>query len=121
MRSNLLAQVPQVTRPHSLYGIPLGQLRKNGVYAVAKPAEEGTLFRGGVSLLGGIQGHKLYAHGSQLFSGFGRVVVAVSYGNPGGFLGECWKHGELMGVGRGYREAGDNPRPAETLTCTRKP
>ena len=48
-----------------------------------------------------------------LFSGFGRVVVAVPHDNPRGKLGEFRKHGELMGVGRGHREAGDHPGPAD--------
>ena len=62
-------KVPQITRPHPLYAITLGELTEDGVYPVAKPTEEGTLFRGRVSLLGRIWGQKLYAHAGQLFSG----------------------------------------------------
>jgi hypothetical protein len=27
-------------------------------------------------------------------------------------LGEFWEHGKLVGIGRGYRDAADHPRPA---------
>ena len=106
-------EVPQVTRPHPLYGVSLGELAENGVYPVAKTAKQSTPSGSRISLLGGVWGQKLNAHSRQLFSGFGRVVVAVSYDDPRGKLGEFWKQGELMGVGRGHREAGDHPRPAD--------
>jgi hypothetical protein len=48
----------------------------------------------------------------QLFLGLGRVVVAVSNSEPTGGLEEFRQHGKLVGIGRGYREAGDEPRPA---------
>jgi hypothetical protein len=44
-------QMPEVARPHLLYGIALCELRKNGVYAVTKPTEKGALFRGRVSFV----------------------------------------------------------------------
>jgi hypothetical protein len=49
-------QMPEVPRPHLLYAVALCELAENGVYTVAKPTEEGTLFRGRVPLLGGIRG-----------------------------------------------------------------
>jgi hypothetical protein len=71
-------QMPEGTRPHLLHAVALGELRKNGVYPVAKPTEEGTLFRGRVSLLGGIRGQKLHTNVRQLLPGFWRMVVAIS-------------------------------------------
>jgi hypothetical protein len=106
-------QVPQITCPHPLCGVALGELAKNGVYPVAKTAQQGTPSGSRISLLGGVWGQKLHAHRHKLFFCFGRVVVAVSYDHPRGKLGKFWKHGELMGVGRGHREAGDHPRPAD--------
>ena len=104
-------QMPRIARPHLLRGVALCELRKNGVYAVAKPAEEGTPSGIRISLLGGIGGQKLYAHLRQLFLGLGRVVVAVSDEKARGPLGDLWEHGEFVGVGRGYRDAGDHSRP----------
>jgi hypothetical protein len=114
-------QMPEVLGPHLLYAIALRELRKNGVYAVAKPTEEGALFGMRVSPLGGGRGQKLHTDARQLLPGLRRVVVAVCDDQPGGKLGKFRKHGELMGVGRGHRDAADHPGPAETLTCTRKP
>src|SRR5215207_3508765 len=71
-------EVPQVTRPHPLYGVAPGQLRKDGVYPVAKTAKEGTPLRSGISLFGGVRSQELYAHARQLLCGLGRVVVAIS-------------------------------------------
>jgi hypothetical protein len=116
VRENLAHQpageVPHVACPHPLYGVTLGELREDGVYPVAKTAEQGTPSGSRISLLGGIGGHKLNAHRRQFFYGFGRVVVAVSYNDPRGKLGDLWKHGEFMGVGRSYRKASDDSRPA---------
>jgi hypothetical protein len=76
VRENLAHQpageVPHVACPHPLYGVTLGELREDGVYPVAKTAEQGT------------------PSGSPI-SG---------------------KHGEFMGVGRSYRKASDDSRPA---------
>jgi hypothetical protein len=106
-------EVPQISRPHPLYGVSLGELAENGVYPVAKMAKQSTPTGSWISLLGGVGGQKLNTHPRQLLSGFGRVVVAVSQGDPRDKLGEFWKHTELMGVGRSHREAGDHPRPAD--------
>src|SRR5215218_8547901 len=107
-------QMPEVTRPHPLYGVTLGELAENGVYAVAKTAQQGTPSGSRISLLlGGVGGQKFDAHLRQLLSGLRRVVVTVSYDDPGGKLGEFWEHRELMGVGWSHREASDHPRPAD--------
>src|SRR5215216_2521653 len=105
-------QMPQVLRPHLLYGIALCELAENGVYPVAKPTEEGALFRGRVSLLGGIRGQKLHTNARQLLLGLWRMVVAVSDDQARSSLGKFWEHGKLVGIGRSYRDAGDRPRPA---------
>jgi hypothetical protein len=113
-------QVPHVARPYPLYGVKLGKLRKGGVYAVAKPTEEGALFGSGVSLLEGIRGQKLHTYARQLLPGLWRMVVAVSDDQPRSSLGEFGEHAKLVGVGRGHREASDHPGQA-ILTCARKP
>jgi hypothetical protein len=46
-------QVPQIARPHPLYRVTLGKLRKDGVYPVAKAAKQGTPFGVVISSLGG--------------------------------------------------------------------
>jgi hypothetical protein len=108
------SKMPEVTRPHPLYTVAFGQLRKDGVDPVAKTAEQSTPLRSGISLFfGGVRGQKLYAHLRQLFFGLGRVVVAVSDKKAAGALGEFGEHRELVGVSRGYREAGDEPWPAD--------
>jgi len=74
--------VPQITRPHPLYGVASGELGKDGVYPVTKPDEENTPFGIRVSLLGGVQSQKRLK----------RVVVAVSDEKAQGGLGDLWKH-----------------------------
>ena len=107
-------QMPEVFCPHPLYTVTSAQLRKDYVYPVAKTAQQGTASGRRISFLGGVRGQKINAHAlGQLFFGFGRVVVAISYDDTRAKLGEFWKHAELMGVGRGHREAGDHPRPAD--------
>jgi hypothetical protein len=107
-------QVPEVACPHPLDGVSLGELRKNGVYAVAKAAKQSTPSGSQISFLGGVWSQKLNAHTlRELFCSFGRMVVAVSYDDPRAKLGEFWKHAELMDVGRSHREASDQPRPAD--------
>ena len=59
-------QMPEVARPHPLYGVTSGELRKDRVYSVAKPAQKGALVRGRVSFLGRVRGQKLHAHARQL-------------------------------------------------------
>lgn len=107
-------QMPEVARPHLLYGVALCELAENGVYPVAKPTEEGALFRGRVPLLGGMRGQEFHTDARQLLlPGLWRMVVAVSNDQAGSSLGEFREHGKLVGIGRGYRDAGDHPRPAD--------
>jgi hypothetical protein len=106
-------EVPQVARPHPLDGVAPAQLRKDGVYPVAKTAKEGTPLRSGISLFGGVRGQKLYTHPLQLFFGVGRVVVAISDDETRGPLDNLRYHRELVGISRGHREARDEPRPAD--------
>jgi hypothetical protein len=82
-------EVPQIARPHPLYGVASHELRKNGVYPVAKATQEGARFGMPIPLLGGVWGQKLYAHRRhQLFFGLGRMVVAIPDEQTGGALGE---------------------------------
>ena len=61
--------VPQIARPQPLHGVASHQLRKNGVYPLAKAAQQHAPFRVPIALLGRVVGgHKLYAHRRQLFS-----------------------------------------------------
>src|SRR5918999_3876377 len=105
-------QMPHVACPHPLYGVTLHELRKDGVDPVAKTAQQSAPSRSGIFFLGGVGSQKRDRHARQLFLGFGRVVVAVPDDDPGGKLGKFWKHGELMCVGRSYRQAGNETRPA---------
>ena len=113
-------QMPQITRPHPLYRVASGELRKDGVYPVTQPAEEGAPFEIRVSLLGGVRGQKLYAPLRQLFFSLGRVVVTVSDEKARGGLGEFGEHGEFVGVGRATDRRVITPGQ-QTRTCTRKP
>ena len=106
------SKVPEVACPHPLYRITFGELAENGVYPVAKPTEEGALFRGRISFLGGIWGQKFHTHTHQLLPGLWRMVVAVSDDQARSSLGVSWEHGKLVGIGRGHRDAADHPRPA---------
>jgi hypothetical protein len=108
-------QVPEVLGPHPLYAVASCELRKDGVDPVAKPAEEGALFRGRVSLLGAIRGQKLHTNARQFLPGLWRMVVAVSDDQAGSSLDNLREHGKLVGIGRGYRDAGDHTRPAKPL------
>ena len=105
-------KVPEIARPHSLYGITLGELTENGVDAVAKPTQEGTPFGCGVSFLGGVRSQKLHTHTSQLLAGLWRMVVAISDEKARSSFGEFWDHGEFMGVGWSHRKTSYDPRPA---------
>jgi hypothetical protein len=40
------------------------------------------------------------------------MVVAISDDRARSSLGDLWEHGKLVGIGRGYRDAADHPRPA---------
>ena len=106
-------EVPHVTRPHPLHAVALCELAENGVYPVTKPTEEGALLGLRVSFLGGVGGQELHAHARQLLPPLRRVVVAISDDQAGGKLGDLREHGELVDVGRGHRDTGDHPRPAD--------
>jgi hypothetical protein len=70
--------MPEVSGPHPLYGVALRELRGDGIDAVAKTAQIGTLSWGRISFLGGIRSQKIYAHLSQqLLCSLGRVVVKI--------------------------------------------
>ena len=107
------SQVPQVLSPHPLYAVASGELRKNGVYPVAKSAEQGTSLGIRVELLGGVRGQQLDTHCRQLLLGFRRVVVAVSDDQAGGGLDEIWEDAELVDVSRSHRQTGNDARPTD--------
>jgi hypothetical protein len=96
------AKVPEVARPHPLYGVTSRKLAENGVDAVAKAAQEGTLSRSGISFLGGVRSQKLYTHRRQLLLGLRRMVVAVPDDQAGGGLDEFGEDRELVDVGRSH-------------------
>lgn len=108
--------MPQVARPHPLHGVASHELGEDGVYAVAKPAQEGAPPGGGIALLAPARREELDARATRQFLlRFGRPVVAVADGEPFGGLDDELRHdGEIVGVGRGQREAGDEARPADT-------
>jgi hypothetical protein len=106
-------QVPQITCPHPLNGVASHKLRKNGVDAVAKTAQQSTPSGSWISLLGGVRGQKFDTPPNQLFFGFGRVVVAVSYDDPGGVFDKFGDDREFVGVGRSHRKTSDDTRPAD--------
>lgn len=105
-------QVPHIARPHSLYAVASGELTENGVYAVAKPAQEGA-FGMRISVLGGVWGQKLYTHTCQFFFGLWRMVVAISNEQPGSSLDNLRHDRKLVGVGGSHREAADHSRPRD--------
>jgi hypothetical protein len=106
-------QVPQVTRPHPLYGVALCELREDGVYPVAKTAKQGASFGVGIALFGLVGGRQLDTLPSQLLPNWRRPVVAVpNYYTPG-TLDQFGQYRKLMDVGRSYRKAGDEPRPTD--------
>src|SRR5215203_6381274 len=109
-----IGEVPEVARPHSLHGVTPGELRKNGVYSVAKTAQQRAAFGSGISFLGRVGGQKLYAHAThQLLLGLWRMVVAIPNEHPRGSLGDLRQHRKLVGVGRGHRKTSDHPRPTD--------
>ena len=108
-------QVPEVLGPHPLYGVAPGELAEDCVDPVAKPAQASAPFGCGIALLAPVRREELDAHATrQLFLRLGRVVVAVPDGDPAGKLEEFRYDGELVGVGRGHREAGDDTGPADS-------
>ena len=96
------SEVPEVACPHPLYGVTLGELAENGVYPVAKAAEECAPLGMRVSLLGGIRGQELYALTLQLLPGPRRMVVAIPNEQTGGVLGEFGNDREFVSVGRSH-------------------
>jgi hypothetical protein len=105
-------EVPEVAYPHPLYAVTPGELAENGVDAVAKTAQQRAAFGSGISFLGSVGGHKLYAHRAQeLFFGLGRVVIAIPDHDAVGTFDDLGQHRELVGVSRGYREVSDETGP----------
>ena len=114
-------QMPEVPGPHLLYGVATRELAEDGVDPVAKAAQESTPLGVGIALVAPVRREELDASTPrQLFLRLGRVVVAVPEGEPAGGLDEPRYNGELVGVGRGHREAGDDAGQ-QTLTCTLNP
>ena len=107
-------QMPQVARPHPLYGVTLHELAEDRVDAVAKTAQEGAPSRGGIPFLGRVRSQKLYAHRRQILLRLRRMVVAIPDEQARGSLGDLRHDGKLVGVGRGHRDAGDDPGPADS-------
>lgn len=105
-------KVPHVACPHPLYGVALCKLREDGVYPVAKAAQEGASFGSGITLFGRMWGQKLHAHIRQVLFGLWRVVVAVPNDQPRAKLSNLWEHGELVSVGWSHRKTSYEPRPA---------
>jgi hypothetical protein len=110
-------QMPEVFCPHPLYGVTSGQLRKDGIYPVAKTAQQSALFGVGISFLGGVGSQELNRHARQLFLRFGRVVVAVTDDDPGGKLDEFGEQMEFMSVGRSYAQTSDDAWPGYRFAC----
>jgi hypothetical protein len=106
-------KMPEVPGPHSLYGVTLHKLRKDGVDAVAKTAQIGACFGMGVSAFVLVGCDELDAYCGQLFLGLGRVVVAVPDQKAGGSLEEFGEDAELVGVGWSYRDTANDPWPAD--------
>jgi hypothetical protein len=107
------SQVPEVLGPHPLYAIALCELREDGVDAVTKAAQIGTPLRMRIVLFGPVRCEELDTRTpGQLFGDLGRVVVAVSNGEPTGGLEKSRQHGKLVGISRSYRKAADESWPA---------
>jgi hypothetical protein len=107
------SQVPEVPGPYPLYAIAPRELREDGINAVTKAAQEGAPLGSRVLLLCPVRREELDAHATrQLFLGLGRPVIAIPDDETRGSLDDLWQHGELMGISRGHREAGNETRPA---------
>ena len=104
-------QVPEVFSPHPLYRVTLGELSKNGIYAVAQLAQKGAPTRGGVLGLVRVWSHQLKTSLSQLLGRARRVVVVVSNDDATAAFHQITEHPEFMDVGGGYREARDHTGP----------
>jgi hypothetical protein len=107
-------QVPEVLSPYPLYGVASRKLAKDSVDTVAKAAQIGALLWDGVPFLGGVRSKEFGAHSRQLFLGLGRVVIALPDHDAVDTLDDLRHDGKLVDVGRGYREASDEPRPTES-------
>ncbi len=115
------SQVPQILGPHPLYAVASGELRKNGVYPVAKSAEQGTSLGIRVELLGGVRSQQLDTHRRQLLLGFRRVVVAVCDDQAGGGLDEFGEDAQLVGALAGAIDRRVTTPGQQTLACILKP
>jgi hypothetical protein len=106
-------QVPEVLGPHSLYAIALRELREDSVDSVTNAAQIGASLRVRVVLLAPVGREELDTHTPRHLSfGFGRPVVAVSNGETAGRFEEFGEYRQFVGIGRGNRDAADEPRPA---------
>jgi hypothetical protein len=72
----------------AFYTIALGELAKDGVYALAKAAQQGASLGIGIALFGGVGSQKLDTSPGQVLPNWRRVVVAVPDDDPGGSLEE---------------------------------
>ena len=114
--------VPQVPGPHLLYGVAACELTEDGVDPVAKAAQESTPLGVKIALLAPVRYEELDASAPrQLFLRLGRPVVALADGQSARELDELWYDGELVGIGRGYRKAGDDAGPADPNVHSQKP
>lgn len=107
-------QMPQISGPHPLYGVALGKLREDSIYPVTKAAQKRAPFGVGISLLGGVRSQEIDTHPGQFLPCFGRMVVAVSENDSASSLDKLRHDGKLVSVGRSHRDAGDEPRPADS-------
>ncbi len=108
-----VCQVPKIFCPYALYRIALCELAEDRVDPVAKTAQEGASFGVRIAPFVAVRCHEFYTPlGQSLFS-LRRPVVAISNDDATGLLNERRQHGELVGIGRRQREAGDDPRPAD--------
>ena len=107
------SQMPQVARPHPLYGAALRELREDGDYPVAKTAQKRAPLGVRITLLSLVGGCQLDVLSGQLHPKWGRAVVAVCDDQPRGKLGYLWEHGELASVGWSHRKMSYDSRPAD--------
>src|SRR5215207_1470936 len=106
-------EVPHVARPHPLHGVALHQLRENGVYPVAKTAQERAPLGVRIALFGLVGGRQLDAPPGQLLPDQRRPVVAVPDHHTPGMLDQLGQYRKLVDVGWSYRKAADESGPAD--------
>lgn len=106
-------EVPQITRPHSLYGVALHQLAEDGIYPVTKTAQDSAPLGVRIALLGLVRGRQFDALPGQLLSNRRRPVVAVPDHHTPGMLDQLGQYRKVVDVGWSYRKTSDEPRPAD--------